>query len=219
MSKKEVPLNHLQSFLPEGSLDDVMEYLHNHKVHLTITRQRKSVLGDYRNKHFDKNHRITVNGNLNQYSFLITLLHEIAHLLTFELHGHRIQPHGKEWKHEYGKLLATFLRKNIFPDEIKKALIRTLHNPGASSCSDIEVTRVLRKFDESLLGTGETSNKLFVEELPMGEHFKTDDNRVFLKGKKRRTRFECLEISTGKLYLFSAIYEVEPLQSMLNSKT
>jgi SprT protein len=210
MSKKEVPLNHLQSFLPEGSLDDVMQYLHTYKVHLTITRQRKSVLGDYRNKHFDKNHRITVNGNLNKYSFLITLLHEIAHLLTFELYGHRVQPHGKEWKHEYGKLLATFLRKNIFPDEIKKALIRTLHNPGASSCSDIDVTRVLRKFDPVSDET-HTSGKYLVEELPIGTHFKTDDNRVFVRGNKRRTRFECLELNTKKLYLFSAIYEVEKI--------
>jgi SprT protein len=201
MSKQEVPLNHLESFLPEGSLEDVMQYLHAHKVHLTITRHRKSVLGDYRNKHFDKNHRITVNGNLNKYSFLITLLHEIAHLLTFEKYGHRIQPHGAQWKHEYGSLLATFLQKDLFPDDIRKTLLKTLHNPGASSCADIDLMRVLRAYDPK-------KDKLLVEELPLAAHFKTDDGREFTKGKKRRTRYECLELSSGKLYLFSPVYEV-----------
>jgi SprT protein len=205
MSKTEVPLNHLQSFLPEGSLDDVMQYLHTYKVHLTITRQRKSVLGDYRNKHSDKNHRITVNGNLNKYSFLITLLHEIAHLLAFEKYGHRIQPHGQHWKEEYGNILATFMQKNIFPEEIRKVLLKILHNPGASSCADIDLTRVLRKFDTP---SAKASNKLFVEELPIDSLFKTEDGRVFKKGKKRRTRFECLDVKAGKLYLFSPIHEV-----------
>ena len=207
MSKTEVPLNHLQSFLPEGSIENVIHYLHTYKVHLTITRQRKSVLGDYRNKYFDKNHRITVNGNLNKYSFLITLLHEIAHLLAFEKYGHKIQPHGQHWKDEYGGLLATFLQQNIFPGKIKTVLLKTLHNPGASSCADIDLMRVLRKYDTS---TGKAANKILVEELPYDSLFKTEDGRLFKKGKKRRTRLECTEVSSGRLYLFSPIYEVEP---------
>src|SRR5437868_12893848 len=98
MPKKEAPLKELESFLPEGTADDVIRFLQLYKVHLTITRERQSVLGDYRNKHFGRNHRISVNGNLNKYSFLITLLHELAHLVAFEKYGGRIQPHGKEWK-------------------------------------------------------------------------------------------------------------------------
>ena len=103
MSKKEVPLTGLSEFIPDGCLSPVLAYLQQYKVHLTITRERKSVLGDYRNKVFNKNHRITVNGNLNKYSFLITLLHELAHLVAFEKYGHRILPHGSQWKSEYSK--------------------------------------------------------------------------------------------------------------------
>ena len=84
MPKKESPLTALNSFLPEGSFEDVARYLHQYKVHLTITRERQTILGNYRNKVFDKNHRISINGNLNKYSFLITLLHELAHLLAHE---------------------------------------------------------------------------------------------------------------------------------------
>ena len=83
MPKKESPLQQLNVYLPEGSFEDVVTYLHEYKVHLTVTRERKSVLGDYRNSHSNRNHRISVNGNLNKYSFLITLLHELGHLLGF----------------------------------------------------------------------------------------------------------------------------------------
>lgn len=98
MPKQEAPLHQLKTYLPEGSFEDVSHYLLNYKVHLTITRERKSVLGDYRNALAEKNHRISVNGNLNKYAFLITLLHELAHLFTYERFGHRVQAHGAEWK-------------------------------------------------------------------------------------------------------------------------
>src|SRR6187455_3787837 len=100
---KEHPMHALAAFLPEGCFDKVVHYLHHYKVHLTVTRERKSVLGDYRNAVHGKNHRITVNSNLNKYAFLITLLHELAHLLAHEKYGHRILPHGAQWKIEYGK--------------------------------------------------------------------------------------------------------------------
>ena len=84
MPKKEAPLTHLNSFLPPGTYEPVEEYLRYYKIHLTVTQHRKSILGDYRHRTDFKNHRISVNGSLNRYSFLITLLHETAHLLTFE---------------------------------------------------------------------------------------------------------------------------------------
>ena len=116
---KEHPMHALATFLPEGSFENVVHYLHQHKVHLTVTRERKSVLGDYRNAVHGKNHRITVNGNLNKYAFLITLLHELAHLLTHEQYGHRVAAHGKEWKKLYAQLLADFIEKKIFPADIE----------------------------------------------------------------------------------------------------
>ena len=94
MPKSQAPLLQLQSYLPNGSFDEVLQYLQHYKVHLTITRQRQSILGDYRHAHEGKTHRISVNGNLNQYAFLITLLHELAHLFTYERFGHRVMAHG-----------------------------------------------------------------------------------------------------------------------------
>jgi len=126
----------------------VEHYLHQYKVHLTITRSRATVLGDYRHAIHGKNHRISVNGNLNPYAFLITLLHELAHLLTFQFHGNRVAAHGREWKKQFSELLKTFIQAEIFPDIIKDSLLKSLHNPAASSCADDDLLRVLRHYDE-----------------------------------------------------------------------
>ncbi len=205
MPKQEAPLHQLRAYLPEGSFEEVSYYLLHYKVHLTITRERKSVLGDYRNSFAEKNHRISINGNLNQYAFLITLLHELAHLFTYERFGHRVQAHGTEWKNEFSKILAQFLLKKIFPADIYKALLKTLQNPAASSCADTSLLRVLHQYDEKKAGVA------LIENLPAGSRFGIKGGREFQKMEKVRKRIKCLEIATGKMYLFSPVYEVKVL--------
>jgi SprT protein len=203
MPKQEAPLLQLQSYLPQGSFDEVLYYLQHYKVHLTITRSRQSILGDYRHAHADKTHRISVNGNLNKYAFLITLLHELAHLFTHEQFGHRVMAHGKEWKNEFSKILARFLLQKVFPADIEKALLQTLQNPAASSCGDEKLLRVLHNYDEKKQGVH------LIEQLADGSMFKIKGNRIFKKGEQVRKRYKCVEIKTGKMYLFSPVYEVE----------
>ncbi|MCC7401767.1 MAG: SprT-like domain-containing protein [Chitinophagaceae bacterium] len=203
MSRREFPIHHLQHYLPSGTFETVLQYLRQYKVHLTITRERKSILGDYRHRTHISNHRISINGNLNAYSFLITLLHELAHLLTFEQHGNRVQSHGREWKTIYARLLDHFLKNKVFPQEIERELFVSLRNPAASSCAEDDLIRVLRKYNK-----GENENRL-VEELPEHTLFRTDDGRVFQRGEKLRKRFKCTEVKTGKAYLFSPVHEVE----------
>src|SRR5438045_8765883 len=117
MPKKEAPIDHLQKFLPPGTYDPVLQYLQFYKVHLTVARERKSILGDYRHRTHFSNHRISVNGNLNKFSFLITLLHELPHLLTFEQYGNRVLSHGREWKMIYGQFLHQLVQNKIIPDD------------------------------------------------------------------------------------------------------
>lgn len=202
MPKKEVGLDYLENHLPPNTADLVAAYLKQFKVHLTISRERQSLLGDYRHRTVYANHRISVNGTLNNYSFLITLLHELAHLLTFEMHGRGVLAHGKEWKTIYGKMLSEFLGHKIFPVDIENELRKSLHNPAASSCAEESLLRVLRNYDEKKNG-----HKL-VEEIPANAFFKTKDGRVFQKGVKLRKRIKCKEVKSGREYLFSPIYEV-----------
>jgi SprT protein len=205
MPKKEVPINHLQNYLPPETGDAVTTYLQQYKVHLTIAKERKSILGDYRHRTHQANHRISVNGNLNQFSFLITLLHEIAHLLTFEQHSNKVQAHGREWKMIFGQLLKQFVEHKIFPTDIESELLQSLKNPAASSCAEEGLLRVLRKYDLK------ENHLRLIEELPVNTLFRIKGGRVFQKGEQLRKRFKCKEIATGKLYLFSPVYEVEEI--------
>ncbi len=206
MPKKEAPLEHLNNYLPAGASEKLLEYLHRYKVHLTITRSRRSILGDYRHATGTDHHRISVNGSLNKYAFLITLIHEIGHLITFLQYGNSVNSHGKEWKLAYRGVLEDFMRLKLFPADLNQALVKSLHDLPASSCSDVHLTRALKNYDPR-------DKTWLLEDIAEGMRFKTADGRVFKRGRQIRKRIEGTELRTGKLYLFSPVYEVEPLNS------
>jgi len=183
----------------------VLDYLTRYRVHLTITRERRTILGDYRHATSSRTHRISVNGNLNRYSFLITLVHELAHLLTFASFGNRVDPHGKEWKNVYAFLLKDFLTETVFPNDLLQVLRASLHDLPASSCADEKLMRVLKRYD-----TGRTG-LLMVEQLADGTLFDAGKGKLFRRGKKLRKRYQCTELATGRTYLFSPVYEVRPV--------
>ncbi|MBC7850103.1 MAG: SprT-like domain-containing protein [Chitinophagaceae bacterium] len=202
MSKQQAPLEYLGKFIPPAAVPKVLHYLQQYSIHLTITRDRKSVLGDYRHATRQQTHRISVNSTLNRYSFLITLIHELAHLLTFTQYGNRVLAHGREWKQVYAVLLKDFLELKIFPTDIETALSKSMHDLPASSCADENLMRVLRNYDNTADGM------VLVEQVTEGKLFDIGGKRIFRKGKKLRKRYQCVEIATGKLYLFSPVYEV-----------
>jgi hypothetical protein len=205
MAKQQAPLEALRQFLPEGTFELVSTYLHTHKIHLTVTRERSSILGDFRNAANGKNHRISVNGNLNPYAFLYTLIHEIAHLLVYDRYGHRVASHGREWKFQFSQLLKEFLGEDVFPADIRSAIALSLQNPAASSCAEDHLLRAFRKYDKA------GRDMFFVEEIEQGCLFSLKDGRVFKRGPRIRKRFKCVEVSSGREYLFSPVYEVKKM--------
>jgi hypothetical protein len=207
MAVTEHPMQALAAYLPEGSFEPVVSYLHQYKVHLTVTKQRKSVLGDYRHAGWGGNHRISINGNLNKYEFLITLLHELAHLLTYEQYRNKVDAHGKEWKYCYSQLLIVFVQLKIFPAEVEKALQKSISNPAATANGETALLLVLRSFDAIKKEDHST-----VAELSEGDLFQTDKGKIFRRGNVRRKRIECLEIKTGLLYIFSPITLVKKIK-------
>jgi len=190
-------------YLPEHAIDPVFELIKLYGVNLKIVSERVTRHGDYR-RDSRGYHQITVNANLNKYRFLITLVHEIAHLVTFEKYGRNIKPHGQEWKSTFQLLMVPFIRPEIFPNHLLPLLARHFKNPRASSDTDATLSIALKQFDEK-------SEKNYIFEIPYGSSFRIHNGKIFRKGAQRVKRFECLEVSTGKVYLFSPNAEVELL--------
>jgi len=193
----------LTSYINPAALPGVLMLLEHDNLNVLVKKERKTRHGDYRQLP-NGSHQITVNANLNEYRFLITLIHEIAHFEAYKKFGRFIKPHGKEWKFTFQHLMLPFLNPEIFPSTILPLLANHFKNPKASSDTDTKLALALKKYDPP-------NDKTYVFEVPFGSHFKLYNGRIFSRGKKRVKRFECMEVKTGKLYLFNPNAEVELL--------
>jgi hypothetical protein len=194
----------LAKYIPEYAVKPVFELIVSNQVHLKIVNERQTRHGDYR-KGLSGKHEITVNSSLNKYKFLMTLVHEIAHLVAFEKFGRRIKPHGNEWKLTFQRLMVPFIRPEIFPNHLLPLLARHFKNPTASSDTDTTLSLALKQYDK------QNDDKNYIFEIPYGSVFRIHNGKVFKKIAVRTKRFECLEVSSGRVYLFNPNAEVELL--------
>lgn len=192
----------LEKYLPEKSVEQIFEWIKFYKIRLKITKQRSTKLGDYRPPGLKPFHQISVNHNLNPYSFLLTLTHEIAHLIVWEKFKNKVKPHGYEWKSEFKLLMKPFLQTNIFPSELHQVIIIYLENAKASSGSDLELTRLLRKYDKDY------KSLPILEDLPIDSIFRINNGMQFKKGKKLRKRYTCICLDNNKKYLINPLANV-----------
>ncbi|HPH83104.1 MAG TPA: SprT-like domain-containing protein [Flavobacteriales bacterium] len=194
----------LIKYIPETAVNQIVDWIINYGIHLKITRNRATKLGDFRpTPGTQRGHTITINHNLNLYAFLITLVHEIAHFSTWNTYHNRVKPHGNEWKQEFKKHMIPFLNTEVFPQEVLIHVKGYISNPAASSCVDEDLMRVLRLFDDEYT--------LVLEDIPANALFKLKTGRVFRKGEQRRKYFRCEELGTNKHYLVNPLAEVEPV--------
>jgi hypothetical protein len=191
----------LQNYIPKHAISRVNTLLEHDNLSVKIKKERKTRHGDYRQLPNGK-HQITINANLNPYRFLITLIHEISHFEAFKTHGRHIKPHGIEWKRTFQYLMLPFINPDIFPEIVLPVLANHFKNPKASSDTDVKLALALKQFDTP-------NDKTYVFEVPMGHDFKLYNGKVFKMGRKRVKRFECVELQTGRIYLFNPNAEVE----------
>ena len=196
----------LRPYLPDLSLEPVMEWIDGRRIFMRIARGRKTKLGDYRPPQKDDFHRISVNGDLNPYEFLITLTHEIAHLAVWEKYGRRARPHGVAWKTQYASMLGTLLEKNIFPIEIESIIRKQVDNPKANSKSNTDLVRALHSHNPVQSG-------VFLEDLPPGAIFSLHDGRRFQKQEKLRKWYRCTSQDNHKAYRISPVTHVNPMKN------
>lgn len=194
----------LRNHLPAGAVDWAYHYFDLHKVHFHITRRRTSKLGDYRwPRDGHPYHEISVNGDLAPHLFLWVLLHEAAHLEN-RLHHPEAQPHGHEWQKEYRRLLSTHIA--LFPPDTQPLIARLTRR--------IPLNHSLMHQVEDLLRRGGTGHAgiTFLDDLPAGSRFRlpSHPDLLFVSISRRRTRWLCRELASGRSYTVNASAEVLP---------
>jgi SprT protein len=194
-------VNLLAQYMPAKAAPMIAKWIDYFQCEFKISKGRNTKLGDYRHPFKDKGHKISVNNNLNPYAFLVTTVHEFAHLLTYNEHKNKVKPHGNEWKLNFKKMMNPFFESQVFPEDIHKSILAYLQNPAASSCSDLQLARTLKKYDAP-------ANTTRVEELPINTVFILKDGRKFKKGEQIRKRYRCTCLDNGNIYLFNPLAEV-----------
>lgn len=194
----------LRKFMPADAVPVIEKWILDSGCQFKVSKSRSSKFGDYRAPHRGLGHRISVNKDLNPYAFLITTVHEFAHLKTWTEHKHTVKPHGTAWKSNFRHMMQ-LLGDEIFPEDIRDAVSHYLHNPQASSCTDLHLFRVLKRYDIV------KENCNVVEALPHKSIFALPNGRTFEKGMKLRKRYRCVEVKTGRIYLFNPLAEVHPV--------
>ena len=196
-------LDNLSKHVPSRATDLIWPLIKDFNFNLKVTNDRVTKHGDYRRPiRANEPHKISVNSTLNSYAFLLTLIHEIAHMHAYEFFGNRIKPHGKEWKQVFATIADPFLANQIWPTDIELALKKYFKNPKASSGADSNLVRVLSNYDKN--------QDLTLEDIQEGELFllTSRNQRWFKKGVKRRTRFLCEEIETGKNFTIHGLAKI-----------
>lgn len=195
----------LAQFMPAEAAPIISEWINQYKCAFKISKSRLTKFGDYCPPQRGQGHKISVNHNLNQFAFLVTTVHEFAHLITWNQYQNAVKPHGIEWKANFKLMMQPFLIQQIFPANLQTHLIQYLQNPAASSCSDMNLFKALQQHDQA------TENSITIEQLAVNGLFEFKEGRVFKKIEKLRKRYKCVEVKTGLIYLFSPLAPIKPL--------
>lgn len=194
--KKDQFYSLILNYLPEAAANYCCELWLLHDFSLKISRDRKTKLGDFRYDSRDKKYKISVNRGLNPYAFLVTYIHEVAHVYTYRTYGRKVRPHGPEWQQSFRQLAAPLLQGEVFPAEILKAFRDYLHNPAASTSGYLPLSLALRQYDAP------DESRLLLATLGQGSKFLFKE-RTFIKEATKRTRALCTDLGNGRKYLIS----------------
>jgi hypothetical protein len=158
-----------------------------------LRKSRLSKVGDFTCRS-GQSPQITINRDLHPFLFLMTYVHEVAHLRVHKALGFKAEAHGEDWKGTFQSLMAPMLTIEIFPEPLLAGLMKHMASPKASSFSDAELTHLFRSQNER------EKNVVLLSQIPEGSVFHLH-GRWFKKGKLRRTRVLCSEIKTRRQYL------------------
>ena len=191
-------MDFLEDYLPKESCLQINIWIKRLDIKLKITSPRKTKLGDFKGS--EDGLFISINNDLNPYSFLITLTHELAHAFVYIRHLRGVNPHGSEWQNEFRIMMLNFLSPKFFPDDLLKPLSVYLKKPKASTLSDLNLAVALKKYDYL--------DGLIISDIEYGSLFSISNGNKFIRGPKLRKRYKCVEYNNNKVYLFHPLAKV-----------
>ncbi|MFZ5972284.1 MAG: SprT-like domain-containing protein [Bacteroidota bacterium] len=197
----------LQNRVPDVALTYCVQLWADSPFHFKLRKARQTKVGDFSCRP-GATPQITVNEDLHPFVFLITYIHEVAHLHVHQTHGNRAEAHGSEWKKRFQLLMEPVLHEGVFPPRLLEGLRVHLADPMASTFSDPVITRLLRSYDPR------TSQLTLLSEIPEGSIFSLN-GRWFRKGKIRRTRVVCKDMHSRRSYLVPVDAPVQNVQLSL----
>ncbi|AZA55746.1 MULTISPECIES: SprT-like domain-containing protein [Chryseobacterium] len=188
----------LEKYLPHNTLQYLKIWFSDYYIHIKITRNRNSKLGDYR-KLPDNSHEITINSTLAPELFFFVLTHELAHLIAFEKYGKRISPHGSEWKETFRQMLLQSIE--VYEENLRPIIIKFSRSPKANFMASPDLVKYfhIEKQDDALV---------FIEELQKGDFFIYRNEKYLLEGLIKKN-YLCKNLATGRKYSFKPLARVE----------
>jgi len=188
----------LEKYLPQNTLSYLRKWFSDYYIHIKVTKNRNSKLGDYR-KLRDNSHEITINSTLAPQLFFFVLTHELAHLIAFEKYGRRISPHGNEWKLTFREMLLESL--NVYEEDLKPIIIKFSHSPKANFMASPDLVKYfhIENHDDNLQ---------YIEELSKGDQFVYRNQTYLLEGLIKKN-YLCMNLATGRKYSFKPLVRVK----------
>lgn len=209
MQRKPLDKSKLTAYTTDAAAQLMVELIATYGFKLIIKKDRATKLGDYTHPTPQRPyHQITINGSLNKYAFIITFIHEVAHLIIWNKYKRKVSPHGEEWKLAYHNLLFPLISPTYFPEDVQVALKRHCSHIKSSSSYDIQLTETLGKYNENqeLITT--------IRDIAQGDSF-IYKGRLFIKGTPMRTRIKCECLTDRKSYVFHPLAPVDLLEENL----
>jgi hypothetical protein len=188
----------LEKYLPQNTLDHLRNWFSDHSIHIKITRNRNSKLGDYR-KLRDLSHEITINSTLQPQLFFFVLTHELAHLIAFEKFGRRISPHGNEWKETFRKMLLESIE--VYEDNLKPIIFKFSKSPKANFMASPDLVKYFHIENHD-------DDEIYIESLVKGDHFLYRNEKYLLEGLIKKN-YLCLNLVSGRKYSFKPLARVK----------
>ena len=197
-----IDLEPLRNFLPEGiRLTLFQSWLQSEPCSLKIKAPRSTKLGDFRPPRPGALPGITLNSDLGRYQFLTTLVHEIAHLKTWNAFGRKAAPHGAAWKSQFEEMLRELATDPCLDERYRSAILHHAQRPKSHTGADLNLYSTILELDHETV-------PLLLKDLSPGEDFRFRQ-RTFSFIELRRTRALVHEKGSGKQFTIPLLAEVE----------